>query len=89
MRHDDLAALALQALKDSHRDAKWLADAALDFAMSRALSDGYSAAMEFADKAILVRDSIAQRIAVLEPAVGQAVATQVQADRDSSAAAVH
>ena len=39
---DFLMQLALTALKASHRDAAWLASAALDNAMHRALEDGYS-----------------------------------------------
>lgn len=74
-----LAEVALTALRDSHQDAAWVARTALDNAMHRALDDGYTEAMELANRAILVRDAIAQRIAMLEPVVGAAVAANLNA----------
>ena len=77
-----LSEAALQALRDSHRDAAWVASAALDNAMRLALDDGFGAAMELANKAIRARDAIASRIAMLEPEIGKAIAAKATADRE-------
>jgi hypothetical protein len=74
-----LAETALTSLRDSHRDAAWVARAALDHAMRLALSDGYNQAMELANRAFAVQDAIAQRIAWLEPEVGKLVAANLTA----------
>lgn len=84
-----LSEAALQALRDSHRDAAWVASSALDNAMRLALDDGYGAAMELANKAIAARDAIAGRIAMIEPEIGKAIAAMATADREQSAQALH
>lgn len=84
-----LAEVALTALRDSHRDAAWVARTALDNAMRLGLSDGYSQAMELANRAILVRDAIAQRIAMLEPDIGAVVAANLNADDEQQAKPLH
>lgn len=84
-----LAEVALTALRDSHRDAAWVARAALDHAMRLGLSDGYSQAMELANRAIKARNAIAQRIAMLEPEVSQAVAASMPADQGADAKPLH
>ena len=71
-----LAESALTALRDSHRNAAWVARAALDHAMRVGLSDG---SMELANRAIEVRDAIAERIAMLEPEIGKLVAANLNA----------
>jgi hypothetical protein len=86
---DFLMQLALTALKASHRDAAWLASAALDNAMHRALEDGYSEAMELANKAIRVRDAIAERIAMIEPKIAKAVAVSMLAEHGADATPLH
>ena len=84
-----LSEAALQALRDSHRDAAWVASATLENAMHRALEDGFGAAMDLANKAIRVRDAIAARIAMLEPEIGKAIAVKAMADREQSVQALH
>lgn len=84
-----LAETALAALRDSHMDAAWVARAALDNAMRQALGDGYTTAMDLANKAIRVRDAIAERIAMLEPEIGKAIAARAKADGEPSAQALH
>lgn len=89
MTGTDAAELALQALLDSQRDAAWLADAALDDAMKRALSDGWGAAMQLADKAIAVRNAIAERLAVIQPMITAVIAEREQSDRAADLAVTH
>ncbi len=84
-----LAETALTALRDSHRDAEWTARAALDHAMHLGLSDGFAEAMELANKTILIRDAIAQRIAILEPEVGKLVAANLTAGEEQPATPLH
>ena len=84
-----LVEVALTALRDSHREAAWVARAALDHAMRHALGDDYTEAMELANRAIEVRNAIAQRIAMLEPEVGQAVAASIPADQGDDAKPLH
>lgn len=84
-----LAETALTALRDSHRDAAWVARAALDHAMRLVLSEGYSQAMELANRAILVRDAIAQRIAMLEPEIGKLIAANLNAGDEQHAKPLH
>ena len=84
-----MAETALTALRDSHRDAAWVAREALDHAMRLGLSQGYSQAMELANRAILVRDAIAQRIAMLEPDIGAAVAANLNQGGEQQATTLH
>lgn len=71
-----LAETALAALKDTAREVKWLADAALDDARRRVLAEGWDEAMAPANRISAVRDAIAQRVALLEPRIGAVVATR-------------
>jgi hypothetical protein len=84
-----LAETALTSLRDSHRDAAWVARTALDHAMRLGLSEGYSQAMELANRAIAVQDAIAQRIAWLEPEVGKLVAANLTAGGEQHAKPLH
>ncbi len=84
-----LAEAALTMLKDSHRDAAWVASSALDHAMRLGLSEGYSDAMELANQAILIRDAIAQRIAMFEPEVAKVVAASIPADQGGGQSITH
>lgn len=71
-----LAEAALMALRNSHRDTGWIANAALDHSMRLVIDEGFGEAMELANKACKVRDAIAQRIAMLEPEIASAAITQ-------------
>lgn len=73
-----LAEAALIALKHSARDVAWLATAAFDEAKRHVLVDGWSGAMAPANRAVAVREAIAQRIAMLEPQIGAVVATRTE-----------
>lgn len=84
-----LAESALTALRDSHRDAAWVARSALDHAMRLGLSEGYSQAMELANRAIEVRDAVAQRIEMLEPEIGKLVAANLPAGDEQHAKPLH
>lgn len=84
-----LAEAALTALKASHRDAAWVASAALNAAMRRELSDDFWQAMKLANKAIRARDAIAARIALLEPEIGKAIAARDIADHEQGARVLH
>ncbi len=84
-----LAEMGLAALKDSHRNAAWVAQAALNHAMRLGLSEGYSRTMELANRAIEVRDAIAQRIAMLEPEIGKLVAGNLNASDEQQARSLH
>lgn len=57
---------ALAALMASHRDASWVADAALDYAKTVVFNHReYGDAMALATKAGGLRDAIAERIAIM------------------------
>jgi hypothetical protein len=84
-----LAQLALQALRDSRRDADWCASALLDYAIARVIDDDFGTAMEIANKAIMVRDAIDQRIAIFAADIDRLAGLRAQAERAGEAKPLH
>ncbi|MRR51850.1 MAG: hypothetical protein EG825_13225 [Rhodocyclaceae bacterium] len=83
MTPEGAALVALDALKAAQRDMQWLVDQVLTDAAARALTEGWDQAMAAANRAIAVRDAMAERIALIAPeiegAAGQAAIETRQA----------
>lgn len=89
MTGTDAAELALQALMDCHRDAKWIASHSINYQCRVTFSEGFADATQLAAMACMVRDAIAQRIALIQPVISSAIAEREKSYRESGLKALH